>query len=109
MNTHTYSDNPNKSMNSKTINLKPFLTTTLILTLGIIGLANTISQALPAIHSPLKSAWMSDFEGNPIEIIQTPEIESINLYTKKEITETIENLNKVDPQKPTPNAKDQEF
>ena len=63
---------------------KPFLITTLILSLGAIGLLNTISQALPA-H----------------QIAITPEIEVINLDTKKEIKATIENLNKVDPQKPT--------
>ena len=64
-----------------TNNLKPFLTTTL--TLGAIGLLNTISQALPAIQTA-----------------NTTEIEAINLDTKKEIKETINQLNKVDPQKP---------
>ena len=84
MNKHTCSDNPNKNLNSKTNNLKPFLTTTLTLTLGVIGLLNTISQALPAI-----------------QIANTPEIEVINLDTKKEIKETINQLNSIDPQKPT--------
>ena len=101
MNKHTCSDNPNKNLNSKTNNLKLFLTTTLTLTLGTIGLFDTISQALPAIHSPSKSAWASDFQGNPREIINTPEIEQINIDSKKEIKETINQLNSIDPQKPT--------
>jgi hypothetical protein len=65
---------------------KPITTITLALALVSIVLTGAISQALPAIDA-----------------IQTPEIEAISIDTKPALKTTIENLNKVDPQKPTIN------
>jgi hypothetical protein len=56
----------------------------LIVSLAVVGLSTTLTQALPAVESAL-----------------TSEIEIINIDSSSALKATIEDLNKVDPQKPT--------